>query len=193
MPTRDPLGPIDLNRPSTSSSSSSSRKSVKLAPIFTTKSRTPRTQLPLPPSSPYNDENSSPTPHARKRPRLDLSGAVDRRDEEDVVERPICSKRSSMADFFATTGSSSSDTRSRSKQVVTPSPELPPVSVAPVGWIRKRSRIGVNGGRGDRLLMRATTSTPSLRVFVRIARKLMNRLQYPKIDPLYTSHVSCAI
>ena len=156
MPTRDPLGPIDLNRPSTSSSSSS-RKSVKLAPIFTNP-RSTRTLLPQPSSSPYNDENSSPTPHARKRPKLDLSGAVDRKqDEEDVADRPLCSKRSSMADFFATTGSSSSDTRSRSKQVITPSPELPPVSAAPVGWIRKRSRIGVNGGRGDRLLMRATT------------------------------------
>jgi hypothetical protein len=161
MPNREPLGLIDHNRPlppsspfPSSSSSSSSRKPLKLAPIFTSNSRTPRCP-PIP-----TQENSSPTPHARKRARLDLVTDDDEEEVEKAVEPLKLGQNSSMTGFFNTTGSSSSsESRSRAGKVVEvvvvePSPE----PMRP-GWSRRRVRLGVNGGLASNLAALGIRST----------------------------------
>jgi hypothetical protein len=159
MPIREPLGLIDHNRllppssPFPSSSSSSSRKPLKLAPIFTSNSRTPR----CPP--PSTQENSSPTPHARKRARLDLV-TDDDEEVEKAVEPLKLGQNSSMTGFFNTTGSSSSsESRTRAGKVAEvvvtePSPE----PMRP-GWSRRRVRLGVNGGLASNMAALGIRST----------------------------------
>ena len=161
MPIREPLGLIDHNRPLPpsspfpASSSSSSRKPLKLAPIFTTNSRTPRCP-PVP-----SQENSSPTPYARKRARLDL---VNDDEEENVVEPLKYGQRSSMTGFFSTTGAftSSAESRQRAEKVVeVVSIEPSPEPTRP-GWSRRRVRFGVNGGLASNLALLGIRSTRDL-------------------------------
>jgi hypothetical protein len=161
MPNREPLGLIDHNRPLPpasspfpSSSSSSSRKPLKLAPIFTSNSRTPRCP-PIP-----TQENSSPTPHARKRARLDLV-TDDEEEVEKAVEPLRLGQNSSMTGFFNTTGSSSSSSEARSRAgkvvdvvIAEPSPE----PMRP-GWSRRRVRLGVNGSLASNLTALGIRST----------------------------------
>lgn len=166
MPTREPLGPLSLNRPlpssspypSSSSSSSCSRKTLKLAPIFTSNQNSRKPRLPHSSStSIQTQENSSPTPHARKRARLDL---VNDEEEEDAVEPLKYEKRSGFISFPATGSSSSSESRARAEKVhiqavvVEPSPE----PTRP-GWSRRRVRLGVNGRTVSSLSSFGTTST----------------------------------
>ena len=199
MPSREPLGLIDTNRhlpsassplPVASSSSSSSRKPLKLAPIFTRTSSTSSTRIQrhAPSSSLYTQENSSPTPHARKRVKLDLS--VDNDEEEcNNVEPLRYGQRSSMTGFFSTTGSSSasSESRARAGKNVEVAVVVPTLEAKRPGWNRRRIRLGAQSTRGFNL---ASTGLKSMCGLYDAEHWLMKRLQLTPIHSLHPSDIN---
>jgi hypothetical protein len=183
--TRDPLGALDINQPSTSTSHanakpSSSRKPTKLAPIFThaakrdLEPRIPhagecsasvRPDTP-PSSSPYSDgtdlDSSSP---CRKRVKLTRTSSIYDSDEEeheeyDRLEAPSLVKRRSMIDYFSTT-TSGRDARVRAdKQVEQDAGEPSDAGPSQAGWRRRRGRLGIT-----------TSKVPLMTSLDRLARK----------------------